>query len=91
MILRALTNDICNTLWHRLLRDYLHQFKELFVNSCFNQAVCGAKAAPTPPDVGDEYSTYRRTLWVMISTPEYTQAYVQSPKFMYLCFRVLKI
>jgi len=27
-----------------------------------DQAVCGAKAAPTPPDVGDEYSTYRRTL-----------------------------
>jgi hypothetical protein len=62
-----LTNDICNTLWHRLLRDYLHQFKELFVNSCFNQAICGAKAAPTPPIVGDEYSTYRRTLGNIIA------------------------
>ena len=59
---RVLTNDICNTLWHRLLRDYLHHFEELFVNSCFNLAKRGAKAAPTPPTVGDEYSTYRRTL-----------------------------
>jgi len=56
---RPLTGDICNTLWHRLLHDYLRRFEELFVNSCFKQAICGAKAAPTPPDVGDEYSTYR--------------------------------
>ena len=64
-ILRVLTSDICNILWHRLLLDKLQLSKELFVNSCFDQAVCGAKAAPTPPDVGDEYSTYRQTLWVI--------------------------
>ena len=40
--------------------------EELFVNSCLNQAVCGAKAAPTPPIVGDEYSTYRRTLYTIM-------------------------
>ena len=44
------------------MRDYLSHSEELFVISGFDQAVCGAKAAPTPPDVGDEYSTYRRTL-----------------------------
>jgi len=56
------TNDICNTLWHRLLQTTLYHFEELFVNSCFDQATGWAKAAPTPPIVGDEYSTYRRTL-----------------------------
>ena len=47
------------------MRDFLQHSEELFVNSCFNQALCGAKAAPTPPDVGDEYSTYRRTLAII--------------------------